>query len=92
MTARAYAERRGLTLGTLNHWVYALGRGRSVDGVIPRESAFVEVLAATGDAGAAAAAVIEIELANGTRIRLPMTVLDAHAREAAALISALGKR
>ena len=74
LTAREFAERAGLNVGTLSHWAWRLGRTRRSDGRSARRRSGGDGLATTSWVEVVAGAIedrrFELDLGDGRRLRI----------------------
>jgi transposase-like protein len=93
LTHAEFAARRGVKLGTLRTWIYRLRRGAGAKQPSAAEAPPllpVRVIASTAPAARGASAApppIEVELASGLRLRIPV---GTDAEYVASLIGRLG--
>lgn len=93
LTAREFAGRRGIKVGTLSHWAWRLKRATAADpdggpvkrAVRPR-ARFVEVVAGTIEDRR-----FEVELGDGRRLRIPTQFEATELERVLTVLSGLGR-
>jgi len=81
LTAGSFAEMEGVSEGTLRHWAWRLGLGRTKRASQATPPAFVEVVTRS-----VAASELEIVVRDGVRIRVPSEFDDTTLRRVLALL------
>ena len=91
LTQEAFAEQRGIPVGTLRSWIYRLRREQAEEGarLLPvRVVASTAPLARQPEAVEVAGATIEIEAGDPVRVRLPAQTPAAFVAELVSLLRA----